>query len=246
MPNTTKQDSAPEPAETTATPLPPVSQSSAGQPSSDGSKEAAALYKKAVDEAKASLREEFKRELGEAKSTKDRAISNLTEKLTRYDQLLDHYKDPDEAKWRMKVEDTILEKETSGRSSPVVDTGTVKQAGLEERARGVLAKSKLTDPTEQLEIMQGWAQSAPPGGYSNDDDAIAGIADFIADFKIAKSKRDAPVSAASASAPTGGSVTETDATKLMKQYQKDITPWRGNIQKVSLIQSEYRKKGLNV
>jgi hypothetical protein len=226
MTNTKAPDGAVVPATTGDQPSLPVVQQSSDKQRSSGGIEASALYKQAVEEAKASLREEFKRELGEAKSTKDRAIKNVEDQqkdmLARYDQLLEMTKDPNEAKWRLNVENKLNTREDSGRSSSA-DRGTVKPKGLEERALDILAKSKITDPTEQLEIRQEWAKSAPPGGFDSDDDAVAAMGDFIAEFKIAKAKREAPASAAAAIAPRGDAQAPKDKEAIgtrLRELQK--------------------------
>jgi hypothetical protein len=213
MSNTQAPDSTVQPSTTPTQPaLPVVKPSPDKQDSGSGSIDTTALSQQIADK----VREDLRREIREAQSDKDRRLKSYEQDKSRIDEIYGYIKkypdNPDQALREYRVDQLLQHQPES--VNPQADLGKVQPKGLEQRARDILAKSKLTDPTEQLEIMQGWAQSTPPGGYNNDDDAIAGIADFIADFKIAKSKRDAPVSAASVSAPLGGATTPADVESI--------------------------------
>jgi hypothetical protein len=203
MSNTKAPEGSPEPVTTAEKPILPVVQPSPGKPGSEsGSIDATALEKRIYEQVKGDL----SREIREAQSDKDRRLKDYDKDKARIDKLFAYFQkfpdNPDQAKREYRI-DQLLE----GQEEPIssrVDVGNVKPKGLEERALDVLAKSKITDPNEQLEIRREWAKSAPPGGFDSDDDAVAAMGDFIAEYKIAKSKRDAPASAATAIAPIGG------------------------------------------
>jgi hypothetical protein len=240
MSNTIAPESAPEPSATEKAPLSPVVKPSSGQPNSAPSIDAAALRKEIAEQ----VREDLKREIREAQSTKDKRLDSWEKDKSKMDEIYAYVKrypdNPEQALRELKV-DKLLNSQPEPVSSPS-DTGTVKKAGLEQRALDVLAKSKVLDPNEQLEIRQEWAKSAPPGGFDSDDDAVAAMGDFIAEFKIAKSKREAPASAAAAIAPRGGPA----AVDLEKQYRAEIIAARGKGAMAGReIRNKYNELGLD-
>jgi hypothetical protein len=221
MPDTTSQGSAPKPSETTAAPLPNVSEPSEGQRSSEVSISAEALAK-----IKEEIRADLKREINEAKSDKDRRLKDYERDKERIGQLFAYFKkfpdNPEAAEREYKLDRLLEEKEGS---SPA-DLGKVKQKGLEERAREVLGKSGFVDKAEQDEIMREWAKTAPPGGYQTNDDALAGLLGPTADYRMAKSKRQTPASAGSAIQPKGGEPQVRDVQTIAAEL---LELQRGNL-----------------
>lgn len=217
MTNTKAPDSAQVPSETAGAPLPAVSKPSEGQPSSSGGINADALRKEIADQ----VREELKRELRAAQSEKDRTLKDYRETKVKIDEIYAYYKkypdDPDQARREYEVDQLLKERQ----SGSVVDPGRVQPRGLEERARGKLADMGVNDKAEQDGIMQDWAtKNVPDGGYANDDQALIGMAEFVVDYRVAKAKRDAPASAATAIAPAGGVQTPEDLVTLAQQLSE--------------------------
>jgi hypothetical protein len=218
MTNTKAPDGAAVPVTTTESPTLPVV-----QPSSDKQRSSGGIS--ADDRAilKAELAEELKRDFNEAKSTKDRRMDKIQADIDRAFKFTGMYKDnPEEAKYHAKV-DAFMEAAEKDSSSPI-DPGKVKKGkGLEDRALDTLVKSGIVDPTEQLEVRQAWASKAPPGGFESEEDALAGMAIHMTEFLVARSKRQAPASAAAAIAPRGEAQTPKDAEAIgtrLRELQK--------------------------
>jgi hypothetical protein len=209
MTNTKAPDGAQVPVTTTESPTLPVV-----QPSVDKQRSSGGISADERATLKAELAEELKREFNEAKSTRDRRMDKIQADIDRAFKFSGMYKDnPEEAKYHAKVDAFMEDAEKNNSSS--VDLGKVKkEKGLGERALETLVNAGIVDPTEQEEVRHEWAKKAPPGGFVTEESALAGIAVHMAEFLVAKSKRQAPASAAAAIAPSGGVQVPMDKEKI--------------------------------
>jgi hypothetical protein len=218
MSNTKAPDVLPEPALTTEAPLPVVARPSSKTGSESGSIDAAALRKEITEQ----VREDLRREIREAQSDKDRRLKDYDKTKATIDEIYAYVKkypdDPEQAKREYKIDQLLNGREEQDSSRP--DVGNVKVKGLADRALDTLVEAGIVDPTEQVEVRQKWAEKAPVQGYTSDEAALAGMAIHMTEFLVAKSKRNAPASAASAIAPGGGVQPLEDVAELSEQLMK--------------------------
>ncbi len=142
-----------------------------------------------------------------------------------------------------------------------IDEAKVLQAQRDEVLDGLVAErlgtpiasqtpGTSTAVAPQIEVTK---IAAMYGLDANDASFIAGLASETDPDKVelavarrAKQKQNQPSpTAAQSTAPAGGHASaEQDEAQLKAEYQKAIKPLRGNIDAISRLQAEYRKKGL--
>ena len=172
--------------------------------------------------------QDVKQQVGKRQSVKDKAINklegrveNMEERIERYEAYRQQGMSPDEAKYRMEVDDIIAERRSSEQPA-----GAAPQPGTPSvDPQAVLSATGLqaNDPDVVKILGQGGDPTAALINLSNQRKVQPNPAGMM---------------------PTGGG--GTPEQDLWQQYQNEVAPVRGNQWEVAQIQAKYRAKGLQV
>jgi hypothetical protein len=163
----------------------------------------------------------------------ERQLDAVNETLERYEQLRSTGMTPDEAAFRLKVEEVVERGKPQSVSTSPANPGTITQEEAVRQAQALLKETGLENDPELTTLFTSKT-------FKNGDELVGEVVKFTA-----RRLKAAPApNPATTISPAGGSAPTEDLQAL---YNQEITKIRrGDVMAVSELQRKFREKGLNI